>query len=165
MKRILLLVFTIIFLIQLHADPPQITGLIGKDLKNLLKINLPVLYFKTYSLQYERSFLRNFSACLQTVFNSKLILDPYLNKILDNVPDPKLQKVRAKVSLSELYTTNNTYFTPEIRIYLSIKGSPQGIYLAPYLRFSSSTVHATFLYKDSNNTDIPMVFKGKLNNT
>ncbi len=165
MKRSLILIFAFFYFIVSDATPPQVTGLHGKDLKNALKLNLPPFFFKTYSLQYERSMLRNFSACVQAGYNSQLHLGSYINQVMNNVPNKQLEKIRAKVSLTELYTTSNMYFTPELRLYISRKGSPHGLYIAPYLRFSSSRVYATFIYKDSNSAAIPIVFTGSLRST
>jgi hypothetical protein len=162
MKRSLLLIFALLLLGSAKAIPPQTEGLLLKKHKNVLKINLLPLYFKIYSLQYERTFLRNFSICLQAGYNAELRLDPYINRVLDTVSNANLIKVRSKVSLNELTISSNAYITPELRIYLSIRGAPNGFYIAPYLRFSSSTIHATFLYKDSNNAEIPITFKGKV---
>lgn len=163
MRSFITLCFLIFLFIGVNANPPQALGLMKGNPKNVLKMNLIPIAFKTYSFQYEHSFMRNLSMCLQVGYNSEMRLGTYINRILDTVSNDKLNAVRAKFSLTELSTTGNTYITPEIRIYLSRKGAPNGFYLAPYYRFTTSKVHATFNYKDSNNVDIPIVFTGNLN--
>lgn len=163
MKIFTTLCLMLSLLILTNATPPQALKLMKGNPKNVLKMNLIPIAFKTYSFQYEHSFMRNLSLCLQVGYNSEMRLGTYINRILDTVSNDKLNAVRAKFSLTELSTTANTYITPEIRIYLSRKGAPNGFYLAPYYRFTTSKVHATFNYKDSNNVDIPIVFTGNLN--
>lgn len=160
MKSFLPIVFACLLCYTTMAIPPQAQGLTHKNHKNVLKINLLPIYFNIYSVQYERTFLRNFSIGVQAGYNDRLRLDPYINRVLDTVSNTNLIKVRSKVSLTELVTSSNMCLTPELRIYLSLKGAPNGFYIAPYYRFSSSKVDATFLYKDSNNTEVPITFKG-----
>ncbi len=162
MKPSTTLLFLILFFLASEATPPQPLGLIRADPKNVLKINLVPLLFKTYSIQYERTIFRNFSIGVQGGYNSELRLGTYINKVLDTVSNARLMAVRAKVTMTELSTSGNVYFTPEIRLYLSRKGAPNGFYIAPYLRFSTTNVNSTLIYKDSNNNNIPILFTGRM---
>lgn len=73
-------------------------------------------------MQYERIMFKRFSLCLQAGYNKELRLGTYINRILDTVPATfRLQRSRARISLSELSTSGNMYVTPEVRIYLAVK--------------------------------------------
>ncbi len=153
--------FTILFKFT-EAAPPQALGLVKGDPKNVLKINVVPLILKTYSFQYERIVFRNFSFCVQAGYNSEMRLGTYINRVLDTITNSNLIAARAKVSLTELSTSGNVYFTPEIRLYLSRKGAPNGFYIAPYLRFSTTNIHATLIYKDSMSAAMPIIFTGHM---
>lgn len=162
MNRFLFLLFSLVEFSSIVARTPINSGKSDGDPKNSLKINLLPLFFQTYSVQYERRLLKNISFCVQGAYNSQMRLGTFINRVLDTVSDERLNIIRAKVSLSELSTTNSIYLTPEFRLYISRHGVPNGFYLAPYLRFSSTTVHAIFTYKDSSLSEIPILFTGQL---
>ncbi len=154
MKKILFLLFAALVSLSSQAFNRP---------KHVLKLNVPPLLFHVYSAQYEHPFLRNFSWCVQAGYSNGLSLGTYIDRVMDSKQNILLDKIRSNMNLKELYTTQSLYLTPEVRVYISRKGSPNGFYLAPYLRLSRSNINAKFLYKDSNNVEKSILFTGHLN--
>jgi len=153
MKRLLIFIF---IGISFHA--------VGKDLpKNVIKINLAPVFLKTISLQYERTFLRNFSLCLQFGQSGDMSMGVFMNRYLDSRQNETLEKIRSTITMKKLYTSGSTYITPELRLYLSLRGAPKGVYIAPYYRIATTKLHAEFMYQDSNSVSQPVNFEGRLN--
>jgi hypothetical protein len=115
--------------------------------KNLLKVNLPGLFIKNYSLQYERILTRKTSVALsfrsmptsgvpfKGFFKDVTDNDPYTNQVIDNL------------------RFNNIAITPEFRFYLG-KGYGKGFYIAPFYRYAKfKSEDLVFEYEYGNNTE------------
>jgi hypothetical protein len=130
---------------------------------NLVKINLPPLFLRTVSVQYERTFLRNFSGCVQVGQSRELSMNTLMNRYIGSAQSETLKKINSSITFDKLYTTGSTYFTPELRLYLSLKGAPKGFYLSGYYRIATTKVHADFSYRDSANSSSTVNMEGRLN--
>ena len=125
---------------------------------NLIKINLPALLFKSYSLQYERVLNRKFSVALQYRLMPETGI-PFKSNVLklagDDDPDTK--------KIIEDFRIQNFAITPEVRLYLSRKGFGRGFYLAPFYRYASFTSSGfNVSYTDDNDMDQDVKMSGKL---
>jgi hypothetical protein len=126
--------------------------------KNVVKINLPALLLKNYSIQYERVLSRKISFALgyRVMPNTSLPLQKSILSLIGD-DDSETEKTIRDLRLS------NFAITPELRIYLSRKGYGRGFYFAPFYRFASfKTNDLNFFYSTSNNTENNIKLSGKL---
>lgn len=98
--------------------------------RNLLKVNLPGLVVKNYSLQYERVMGKatSLALSLRTMPTSSIPLKGFILDLADNDPDTK--DVLDKLRLS------NFAITPEFRWYVGKRGYGRGFYIAPFYRYA-----------------------------
>jgi hypothetical protein len=125
---------------------------------NLIKINLPALLFKSYSLQYERILNRKFSVAIQyrIMPETGIPFKSNVLKLVDN-EDPETKKT------IEDFKISNYAITPEVRIYLSKKGFGQGFYIAPFYRYASFTSNSlNIFFTDENNAEQSVQMSGKI---
>ena len=125
---------------------------------NLIKINLPALLFKSYSLQYERVLNRKFSIAVQYRLMPETGI-PFKSDVLKLVgdDDPDTKKT------IEDFRMSNYAITPEVRLYLSKKGFGRGFYLAPFYRYASFTSNALNVsYTDESDAEQNIKMSGKL---
>jgi hypothetical protein len=125
---------------------------------NLMKINLATLFFKSYSLQYERILNRKFSVALQyrVMPETGLPFKRSILKLVDN-EDPESKKTIDEFKIS------NYAITPEVRIYLSRKGFGRGFYIAPFYRYASfASNNFDIFFTDQNNAEQSIKMSGKL---
>lgn len=126
MKRILLL-FSVAFMVASSAMAQ----------KNVVKLSATNLLMNTATLTYERTFLRQFSAnisggmVMERNVPAMFVQSNGVGAIFSKAED-KFVKLGASLK--------GFNFTPEVRMYLSLKGSPKGLYLAPFFRHNNYTV-------------------------
>src|SRR6185312_2029947 len=126
--------------------------------KNLIKINLSALLFKSYSLQYERILNRKFSVALQyrMMPETGIPFKSNVLKLIDN-EDPDTKKT------IEDFKMSNYAITPEVRLYLSRKGFGKGFYFAPFYRFASFTSNQLNVsFTDENDAEQKIKMSGKI---
>ena len=141
---------------------PQVTTS-AKEVKqkrhlNIIKVNLPPLLLKSYSLQYERVLSRKISVAVQYRTMPETGI-PFKSSILELLgdEDPDTKKI------IEDFRMSNYAFTPEVRIYLSRKGYGRGFYFAPFYRYASFTSNdLNVFYTDENNAEQSIKMSGSL---
>ena len=107
----------------------------GENPKNVVKLNLFALAFTNFSLQYERVFNEKTSGALGFSVMPSRNLPSSLSS------DPILAKT----------TLSDWSITPEFRWYPGTKkGAPHGFYLAPYLRYSSTSILMPFDFTETS---------------
>ncbi len=125
---------------------------------NIVKINLPPLLLKSYSLQYERVLSRKISLAVQYRIMPTTGF-PFKSNILKLVDDedPDTKKI------IEDFRMSNYAITPEVRIYLSKKGYGRGFYFAPFYRYASFTSNdLNVFYTNDDNEEQSIKMSGKL---
>ena len=124
---------------------------------NIVKINLPTLLLKSYSLQYERVLSRKISLAVQyrTMPETGVPFKSNILKLMDD-EDPDTKKI------IEDFRMSNYAITPEVRIYLSKKGYGRGFYLAPFYRYASFTSNDLNIFYGDDNEEQSIKMSGKL---
>jgi len=143
--------------INLQNTPPA-KRIIQKRHLNIIKVNLPPLLLKSYSLQYERVLGKEISVAVQyrTMPTTGLPFKDNILKLVDD-EDPDTKKI------IEDFKMSNYAITPEVRIYLSRKGYGRGFYFAPFYRYASFTSNdLNVFYTDDNNEEQSIKMSGKL---
>lgn len=133
-KTLLVLSFLLVTTFKLHAQMTETTPS-GKQKNNIVKLNVPALFFKKFSVQYERILNKKSGVALSVNLMPKsgLPLKSILLKAADG--DAKSEKVINDMTLS------NFALTPEYRFYLGKKGYGRGFYIAPFYRFTTYSVN------------------------
>ncbi len=132
-------------------DPPY---------KNIVKINVTSLAFKTFSLQYERLLGRKMSVALGVRMMPSSAL-PFRNAIVnatkseDGEDDEDLTKLFEEAKLGGLA------ITPEFRYYLG-KEAGRGFYLAPFVRYEHYNLSAPYSFLDASDQLVNVSFKGNM---
>ena len=111
-----------------------------KSPKNVIKLNLSQLALTNISLQYERSFHKNFSAALGVSY-----LIP--RQIPSQIFTPSVNGEGY-----QLPKFGGWAITPEIRFYPGKKvkhKAPHGFYMAPYFRYAKYTLNSDYVDVDS----------------
>ncbi|WP_256006679.1 DUF3575 domain-containing protein [Pedobacter deserti] len=106
--------------------------------KNIVKINVPALFLKNYSFQYERAIGEKMSIGGGIKFSPKSSV-PLKSRLESLIDDEE-----AWESISQ-FKTGNFAITPELRFYLGKKVF-QGFYIAPYARFATYTAEVPFKF-------------------
>jgi hypothetical protein len=144
------LVFLVIVLCQSSSaqDNPR------EPLKqNLIKLNVPALLFKSFSVQYERAIAKKTALALTVRYLPEGAI-PFKSSIKDLIDDPATERQIDNVKVG------NFAIMPEARFYLGRKGVFRGFYLGPFAGFASYNMEHEFEYTESNTTKtIPL--KGK----
>ncbi len=109
--------------------------------KNMIKVNLPALALKNFSLQYERAIARKISiaATFRYMPDGKIPLKSTFQKIAD---DPEAERQIENLEVG------NWAIMPEIRFYLGKKGAFHGFYLAPFASIANYNASLLFEYED-----------------
>lgn len=117
--------------------------------KNIIKVNLPTLAFRNFSLQYERQVGRRTSVAVHvhTMPFGKLPFQSTIESLNDDV-DVQFDK----------FQIGSFGIVPEFRYYVGKKGALRGFYIGPFLNYSSYKMDLPIEY--NNKTGI---FNGKLN--
>ena len=125
--------------------------------QNIIKFNLSSVALKHYSLQYERitgprqSFAVGFGV-------SPNVGLPFKNTLLDQYSDN--EDARKAI---ESTVFNKITITPEYRFYLGKNGSPRGLYVAPFARYSNMTIDQNYTFTPSSGIEHTAHLKGKFN--
>ncbi|RYD53406.1 MAG: DUF3575 domain-containing protein [Sphingobacteriales bacterium] len=115
----------------------------GTDRRNELKINLPSLAVKTFSMQYERGLSGSFSTALGLRFGPETGV-PFRNLFTNSLNDTANQT--ANLAINSLRTSNFA-ITPEVRYYFS-GTSDHGFYTALFGRYATSGLSSSFQTQD-----------------
>lgn len=121
--------------------------------KNLIKVNLPALALKNFTLQYERAIAKKITiaATFRYMPSGNIPLKSTFIKLADD-PDTERQINNLNVG--------NKAFMPEVRFYLGKKGAFRGFYLGPFASIASYDADLLFEYDDNAVTKtIPMAGK------
>ena len=122
MKKILLMISLVLFSQYLLAQEDTDSIVVKK---NMVKLNLPALALKNFTVQYERAVAKKISvaATVRYMPDGSIPLKSTFVKLADN-PDTERQ-------LNNL-TVGNFAVMPEVRFYLGRKGVFHGFYLGPF---------------------------------
>lgn len=117
--------------------------------KNIIKVNLPALAFRNFSLQYERQVGKRTSVAVNvhTIPFGKL---PFQSTIENFGDDTDVQ--------FDKFQIGSFGIVPEFRYYVGKKGALRGFYIGPFLSYSNYKLDLPIEY--NNKTGI---FNGKLN--
>lgn len=117
----------------------------GSEKKNIVKLNLFSLPFRTFNVQYERAVGERISVGGTVRFMPKGKL-PFLKTFqnLSNDDEADRQLGNAKVG--------NFGIMPEMRYYVGKKGVFEGFYIGPYLNFSRYNTSLLYEYDDQSTT-------------
>ena len=140
------------------STPERTAHVVQIHALNLIKINLPALLLKSYSLQYERVLNRKFSVAVQyrMMPSTGIPFKANVLKLVDN-QDPETEKT------IEDFKMSNYAITPEVRLYLSRKGFGRGFYIAPFYRHASFTSNNLDVYfTDDNDAEQSIKMSGKI---
>ena len=125
---------------------------------NLVKVNLPALLLKSYSLQYERILNRKFSVAVQYRMMPETGI-PFKSNVLKLVGNDDAD---TKKTIDD-FRMSNYAITPEVRLYLSRKGFGRGFYIAPFYRYASFTSNKlNVFFTDGNNVEQSIKMSGKI---
>lgn len=130
---------------------------VNEKKENIIKINVPALVFKNFSLQYERKVNKKQSFALSFRYRPTGSL-PFQGLVKKAVDDTLI-----RVDLTRI---GNLGITPEYRFYLSKKGAMQGFYLAPFISYNHYTGKVPVNYYDYVNNviiDKTATFSGSIN--
>jgi hypothetical protein len=127
--------------------------------KNTVKVNLSSLAFNNYSLSYERSFNRKFSAVAgfsvmpKTQATSIFVVDKAINRWMSEDED----------LLNDLSTFNiaNSTLTGEVRYYAGKHPGARGFYVSLYGRYMNTSVNYPLEY-ETNDKVYTLPFDGKI---
>lgn len=127
--------------------------------ENLVKLNLAGLVFKNFNLQYEHTLSRKFSLALAiSIMPSRGI--PLKNSIISSldVTDTDVKNTIEKLNISSFS------IAPEVRFYVGKKGYGKGLYLAPYVKYTSlKTTNMVFTYQNILNVSSSIELSGNFN--
>jgi hypothetical protein len=126
--------------------------------QNFLKINLTSLALKNYSVQFERTLSRKFSAAIALRVMPKTAV-PFRSQITKTIGTVSSNTT----DLINNLNISNYALTPELRIYLSKKGFGQGFYIAPFYRLSTYKTNSLKVnFIEDNGTQNSLKLSGNL---
>jgi hypothetical protein len=136
-------------LISSNVLPAQIAD----NKENIIKINVPALFLKNISFQYERKLSAKNSFVIAVRFRPKstIAFQSTLEKLIDQ------PAVRV-----DLFKMGNFGITPEYRFYLGKKTAPLGFYIAPFISYNHYNANVPVNY-DSLTKQKTAVFTGSQN--
>jgi hypothetical protein len=110
--------------------------------KNIIKLNLPALALKNFSVQYERAIAKKISvaATFRYMAEGKVPLKSTFVKLADD-PDTERQLNNLNVG--------NMAVMPEVRFYLGKKGVFRGFYLGPFASIARYSADLLYEYDDA----------------
>src|SRR5580765_6969910 len=115
---------------------------------NIIKINVPALVFKNFSIQYEKKINAKSSFAINIRYRPSGGI-PFEGFVEDWVDDSSIRVNLAKIG--------NFGIIPEYRFYLGKKGIFQGFYIAPMLAYNhyNGDIPVNYYdYDDVNHTSI-----------
>ncbi len=127
--------------------------------ESIIKINVPALFFKNFSFQYERAVGKKQSFAVAVRYRPKGSI-PFQKTISDLFTDTTI-----RLDLAQM---GNFGITPEYRFYIGKKGVFRGLYLGPFISYNNYSGDAPinyWAYNSQTNQFIPKVavFKGSIN--
>lgn len=129
--------------------------------KNIIKINVSSLVFKTGSFQFERLLNRKMSVALGIRLSpaSGLPFRSSIENTIENKGGEVDEEVKSFINGARM---SGFAFTPEFRYYFG-KEAGRGFYLAPFVRYEQFNLRSTYLLKtDTNETVTPIPFRGQV---
>lgn len=124
---------------------------------NIIKINVPALFFKNFSFQYERAVRKKQSFAVAVRYRPVGSI-PFQSTVESFVDDNSIRIDLAKIG--------NFGITPEYRFYLGKKGALHGFYIGPVISYNNYKGNVPVNYNDYvNNASVEKtaVFKGTVN--
>ena len=140
MKRIIMPLMSVSLLIT------AVTQAYGQDIKsavagkNIIKINLPSVALKNYSMQYERVINNRQSIGLGFAVSPNTGL-PFKSTLLEQFGGNDDARKAIETTTFSKFT-----ITPEYRFYVGKKGAPAGFYLAPFARYTSMSFDQDYTF-------------------
>jgi hypothetical protein len=122
-----------------------------KTKDNILKINIPALFLKNISLQYERKVSRKNSFAIAVRYRPKSAM-PFQSTVEKLIDQPSVRV--------DLFEMGNLSITPEYRFYLGKKGAMQGFYIGPFISYNHYGLDVPVNYMGDTKTG---VFTGGMN--
>ncbi len=147
-----IITLVLIILISSNKMQAQVVDPVNTNEKiNILKINVPALFLKNISFQYERKTRKKNSFVLAVRYRPKSTM-PFqstVEKLIDQ------SSVRV-----DLFKMGNFGITPEYRFYFGKKAAPQGFYIGPFISYNHYNADIPINYMSDTKTG---VFKGGIN--
>lgn len=130
-----------------------------KETGNIIKINVPALFFKNFSLQYEKAVGKKQSFAVAVRYRPEGKI-PFEGTVEDLVDDKSIRVDLARIG--------NFGITPEYRFYFDKKGATNGFYIGPFISYNYYKGNVPINYNDYddiNHVSIEKtaVFKGSVN--
>lgn len=120
-----------------------------QDYKNQVKWNVPALFLKNFTVQYERAIARKITAGATVRFSGKSDLP--LQNTLESLIDNKQSFDRIKD-----FQMSNFAITPEVRFYMSEQAF-KGFYLAPFVSYANYKASGPYRFESSQGSlDMPL---------
>jgi Protein of unknown function (DUF3575) len=150
MKHTRLKISIVIFLI-ITGSNSLFAQVISDSKDNIVKINVPALFFKNISLQYERKVgtKNSFAVAMRYRPKSGVAFQGTIEKFIDQ------PSVRV-----DLFKVGNFGITPEYRFYLGKKKNLNGFYIGPFISYNHYNGDIPINYMSDTKTGI---FKGGIN--
>jgi len=148
-----LLITGFIILVSSSALNAQAVDTVNSKI-NIIKINVPALFLKNISFQYERKLSRKNSFAIAFRFRPKSSM-PFQSTIEKIIDQPNVRV--------DLFKVGNFGITPEYRFYLGKKGSPTGFYIAPFISYNHYQADIPIYYDGDNQQIKTGVFEGSTN--
>lgn len=127
----------------------QETAPAAPEYKNQVKWNVPALFLKNFSFQYERAIAQKISVGMHLRFASKSTLP--LQSTIESLINNKQSYDRIKD-----FKAGNFAISPEVRFYLGEKVF-KGFYLAPFASYASYNASGPYRFQSSQgNLDMPL---------
>ena len=154
MKNSLLKIITLALAIltgsnKLHAQAADTIKSTEKI--NILKVNVPALFLKNISLQYERKLGRKNSLAVAVRYRLKSTM-PFQSTVEKLIDQPAVRV--------DLFKMGNFGITPEYRFYFGKKAAPQGFYIGPFISYNHYNADIPINYMNDTKTG---VFTGGIN--
>jgi hypothetical protein len=149
-KQFLLVVSCIASGFAVHAQ---------KEADNIIKLNVPALFFKNFSLQYEKAVAKKQSFAVAVRYRPEGKI-PFQGTVEDLVDDKSIRIDLARIG--------NVGITPEYRFYFGKKGVTNGFYIGPFISYNYYKGNVPINYNDYDDVnhvsiEKTAVFKGSVN--
>ena len=118
---------------------------------NIIKLNVPALFLKNISLQYERKIGTKNSFLVAVRYRPKSTM-PFKNTVEKFIDQPSVRL--------DLFKMGNFGITPEYRFYLGKKAAPRGFYIGPFVSYNHYKADIPINYMNDTKTGI---FTGGMN--
>lgn len=153
--KFLTVVFVFIFNSMLVAQVADSAAV--KEKNNIFKINVPALFLKNISVQYEKKVSRKNSFAIAMRYRPNTNI-PFKKMVEDLITDTLVK--------TDLFKVGNIGITPEYRFYLGKKGAFHGFYIGPFISYNhyESYVPVNYIdYVDNVIINKTATFKGGAN--